>query len=112
MSLAKPERNKMTNFKTDLLSIDTQLVGVEQILKNIADLTSYNDHSEALVQIATHFGNKSQLKIAQALKTIRDELKHAPEGIFQAGYTLQKQILRKIEIDHSEAAKIQVVKSL
>ena len=51
---------------------------LEAAAKKISNMTYYNDHFGALVEVTKLLKNKRFVKIAKALETIRDAEGHAP----------------------------------
>jgi hypothetical protein len=76
-------------------SRSARLLDTEDLIEEISELTKWNAHTDAVVLLAEHYGDRSDQDDANYVKTVHKAQGHMPRDVSDFRYNLLKNLLSK-----------------
>jgi hypothetical protein len=75
---------------------------VDQVIKNIAQMTDDNDHTGAVLALANLLKNEQWIKVLSCITEIQDELGHMPHKLGEFRDEIRKELIEQAKVEFGE----------
>jgi hypothetical protein len=90
-----PRNSRKASRGSAFRSRSARVLDTEDLIKEISDLTEWNAHTDAVVLLAEHYGDRSDQDDANYVKTVHEAQGHMPRDVSDFRYKLLKKLLSK-----------------